>query len=848
MSNATTQITLRTAVLIPFVMIFLLAIGVIVYVQKQSYEEVVTDISDKQLSVLTESVHDHLNDYLRKPFTAVNALGHNVSYHNLYHPNDTKDVQAYLLSAFKDLYHSMPQLDVIAFGSETGDFTGFRRESADAYTLMVQDHRTDGNLVIYGSEEISDDIRTVIASYDPRTRPWYQPVAQDKKPHWSPIYANADERQDITLSAMTPVFEQGKFAGVLVTDVRINTFNQFLQELNQETNASVYIMDQAHRLVAHSGQGSVISWGTKFSDKGQRLLAEESIDPIIQMSAARVSGQSLTYSDQPYTFEFDFNGQRTFSRITPYYDANGLTWFIGTSISETELLGTLPKSQQKSWIVGFLVSLFGIVISMLIFNRVTRPINATATAAQHLAKGDWDSTMPKPGYVYETTVLVQAFNEMKGNLKASFKALREQLEFDSLTRLYSRQGLIEVSETLTHSGQGSLYLIGINKFRDINDSIGHHNGDQLLIHIAERLKQQLHDEATLARIGGDEFAVFMPTTHSDEDISLMERRLQQLLAAPFMLDGETVVVKISVGVVRTQPEQTMSLWLRNASIALSYAKQDSRTSVCHYSPEMASASKFRTQMLAKIQTGIDNREFVPFYQPIIDLATGNICGAEALARWHSESGMISPLDFIPIAEESGMIKTIGQQILFQACSDTRKAIDSKQWPQDFQLHVNVSVHQLSSPNFVESVAKVLHTTGLSANNVTLEITESRIIDSAPTTLDNLLKLREMGLGIAIDDFGTGYSSLAYLHALPFTCLKIDRTFINRLTKENLDSSVVAAIINITKGMKTNVVAEGVETAAQAQLLSSLGCNQVQGFYYSRPMPMEEWPTHLVNMK
>ncbi|KIF52985.1 bifunctional diguanylate cyclase/phosphodiesterase [Vibrio owensii] len=848
MSNATTQITLRTAVLIPFVMIFLLAIGVIVYVQKQSYEEVVTDISDKQLSVLTESVHDHLNDYLRKPFTTVNALGHNVSYHNLYHPNDTKDVQAYLLSAFKDLYHSMPQLDVIAFGSETGDFTGFRRESADAYTLMVQDHRTDGNLVIYGSEEISDDIRTVIASYDPRTRPWYQPVAQDKKPHWSPIYANADERQDITLSAMTPVFEQGKFAGVLVTDVRINTFNQFLQELKQETNASVYIMDQAHRLVAHSGQGSVISWGTKFSDKGQRLLAEESIDPIIQMSAARVSGQSLTYSDQPYTFEFDFNGQRTFSRITPYYDANGLTWFIGTSISETELLGTLPKSQQKSWIVGFLVSLFGIVISMLIFNRVTRPINATATAAQHLAKGDWDSTMPKPGYVYETTVLVQAFNEMKGNLKASFKALREQLEFDSLTRLYSRQGLIEVSETLTHSGQGSLYLIGINKFRDINDSIGHHNGDQLLIHIAERLKQQLHDEATLARIGGDEFAVFMPTTHSDEDISLMERRLQQLLAAPFMLDGETVVIKISVGVVRTQPEQTMSLWLRNASIALSYAKQDSRTSVCHYSPEMASASKFRTQMLAKIQTGIDNREFVPFYQPIIDLATGNICGAEALARWHSESGMISPLDFIPIAEESGMIKTIGQQILFQACSDTRKAIDSKQWPQDFQLHVNVSVHQLSSPNFVESVAKVLHTTGLSANNVTLEITESRIIDSAPTTLDNLLKLREMGLGIAIDDFGTGYSSLAYLHALPFTCLKIDRTFINRLTKENLDSSVVAAIINITKGMKTNVVAEGVETAAQAQLLSSLGCNQVQGFYYSRPMPMEEWPTHLVNMK
>lgn len=155
MSTATTQITLRTAVLIPFVMIFLLAIGVIVYVQKQSYEEVVTDISDKQLSVLTESVHDHLNSYLRKPFTAVMALAHNVSYHNLYRPHDTSDIQNYLLSAFKNLYQSIPQLDVIAFGSENGDFAGFRRELSDDYTLMVQDRYTDGDLVIYGTNHVS---------------------------------------------------------------------------------------------------------------------------------------------------------------------------------------------------------------------------------------------------------------------------------------------------------------------------------------------------------------------------------------------------------------------------------------------------------------------------------------------------------------------------------------------------------------------------------------------------------------------------------------------------------------------------------------------------------------------
>ncbi|MGR5133288.1 EAL domain-containing protein [Vibrio alfacsensis] len=846
--SRTTQLTLRSAVLIPFMMIFLLAIGVVVYVQKQSYEEVVSDFSDNRLSVLTESVHEHLNDYLRKPFAAVTALAHNVSYHNLYHPHDTKNIQAYLESAFQNLFHSIPQLDVIAFGSETGDFTGFRRESTDSYTLMVQDHRTNGDLIIYDSEEVSNDIRTIIAAYDPRTRPWYLPVTQRHQSRWSQIYANADERQDITLSAMTPVYKNETFAGVLVADIRINTFNQLLRDLKARTKASVYIMDQERRLIAHSGQGSVISWGSKFSDKGERQLASESTDPIIKTSAARMRGVPLKHSDKSYTFEFEHNGQRIFSRITPYYDSNGLTWFIGTSISETELLGPLPASHKKSWLVGIIVSLFGIAISWVIFNRVTRPINATATAAQNLAKGDWESTMPRPGYVYETTILVQAFNDMASNLKASFTALREQLEFDSLTRLYSRQGLIEISDHQPQPEQGCLFLLGVNKFRDINDSAGHHNGDQLLISIAERLKQQLSHEAILARIGGDEFAVFMPNMHADNGISLMERRLQQLVAAPFMLEGEAVFIKVSIGVVQTQTGQSMQLWLRNASIALSYAKQDTQTGVRHYHPEMASASKFRTKMVSQTQTGIDKREFTPHYQPIIDLASGKLCGAEALARWHSESGIISPLDFIPIAEESGMIKSIGQQILFQACSDARKAIDNKQWSEDFQLHVNISVNQLSCSDFVETVSDILNETRLPASNLTLEITESRIVDSAPTTLDNMMKLREMGLGIAIDDFGTGYSSLAYLHILPFTCLKIDRTFITRLSKEESDSSVVAAIISITKSLKANVVAEGVENAMQAQLLSSLGCNQVQGFYYSRPLPIEEWPTHLVNMK
>ena len=848
MSTATTQITLRTAVLIPFVMIFLLAISVMVYVQKQNYETVVTDISDKQLSVLTESVHEHLNCFLNEPLAAVTTLAHSVNHHNLFHPIDSHEIQTYLLSTFETLSESIPQLDVIAFGSESGDFTGFRLEPSGNYTLMLQSQQTGGDLVIYETSLVSDDIRSVITSYDPRNRPWYQPVATNQRPMWSEIYSNSDERQEITLSAMAPVYLKQELAGVLVADVRLNTFNKFLREVAQKTKASVFIMDQEHRLVAHSESGSVISWGTRFSDKGQRLLASESTNPIIQSSATRVGSFDLSHTTQTFTFVFDHNGQRIFSRLTPYEDPNGIRWFIGTSISEAELLGVLPDSQEKSWLVGIIVSLIGIAICWVIFNRITKPINTTAAAALQLAKGDWNSSLPKPGYVYETTVLVQAFNEMTANLKASFTALREQLVYDSLTRLYSRQGLVEMCTQQRCLCHGTLFLLGINRFRDINDSVGHHNGDQLLIDIAERLKQQFQDDTLLARIGGDEFAIFVSNVHNSNDVRLIERRLQQLFATPFITQEEAVIMKISLGIVQSKQGEDMSLWLRNASIALSYAKQDSLTNVCHYSPELASASKFRTQMLTKIQTGVENREFIPHYQPIIDLATGNTCGAEALARWQSESGMVSPLDFIPIAEESGMIKAIGQQILLQACRDTYNAIENKQWPSDFQLHVNISVNQISCPDFVDSVTRVLTITKLPASNLTLEITESRIIDSGPTTLDNMKKLRDMGTGIAIDDFGTGYSSLGYLHTLPFTCLKIDRTFVNQLSQENLERSVVAAVLNITAGLKTSVVAEGVENASQAQLLRSIGCHQVQGFYYSRPMPLEEWPTHLVNME
>ncbi|MDN3614704.1 EAL domain-containing protein [Vibrio gallaecicus] len=841
------QITLRTAVVLPFVMIFLFTIGVIVFAQKQNYEEMVTDISARQLTSLTENVNKSLTVFLQEPFNAALALSHTIGYHGLYKPGETEDIQHYMFESFSNLYSSIPQLDVLGFGSEDTNYVGFRKESNNGYTLMIQDDRTEDKLVIYRGSQLSSDIRSVISGYDPRIRPWYAPVAASKKPLWSSIYANADERQEITLSALSPIFDNQSFIGVFVADIKIDTFNYFLKSIKDKTDTSVYIIDKEQRLVAHSSGGSVLSWGTDKTEKGVRLLATESSNPIISESASYVEQLNLTANKNAQRFSFKLNGERYFNQITPYEDEYGITWFIGMSIPESDLLGDLPENQRNSWIIGLIVSLIGIALGLVTFNHITRPITSTAAAAKHLAKGDWESNMPQPGHIYETSMLVYAFTEMANNLKASFNALQSQLTYDSLTNLYSREGFIDAYNKLEDKSCGSLYLIGIDRFRDINDSLGHYNGDQLLIIAASRLRTTLSEEYLLARTGGDEFAIYAPAITQKDDISLLSHRLVQTCASHFSMEAENVVVNVSIGVVKFTEQNDMTLGLRNSSIALSNAKQD-KTRISIYSSEMGEASRHRTTMLARINTAIERQQFEPFYQPIIDLETGATVGAEALARWISDKGIISPLEFIPLAEESGLISDIGHQILHKACRDTASAIESGKWDLDFTIHVNLSVDQLIQKNFIQDVKNTLQSTRLPARNLTLEITESRIVDNNPIIIENMLALKSLGISIAIDDFGTGYSSLAYLHKLPFDCLKIDRSFVSKLEKENLDSSIVAAIVNITKGFKANLVAEGVETPLQAELLSQLGCPQAQGFLYSRPVPFNEWPTDLVNMK
>ena len=839
------QITLRTAVVLPFILIFLCAFGVITMVQDANYEEMAKDISHKQLSALSQNVELELDSFLYEPLQASLALSHSIELHRSYQPHDVSAIQLTMLSKFRNLYNGITQLDNIGFGGREGEYVGLRKEAADDYSLMLQDNLHHLGLVIYQSHEVNKDIRSVIRDYDPRLRPWYKPLAGTKESRWSAIYANADERQEVTLSSIAPVHYDGELQGVVVSDVKLSTFNDFLSQQQQNSGAIIHLFDDKKRLIAHSTGGSIISWGTEHSLKGQRLFTSESSNPVIQSSAQYSNSHPLP--EKELLFNSNIDGERYFHLVVPYKDYDGLNWYIGVSISEHGLLGQMLDSQQDSWVMGLLISGIGIVIGLFAFNRVVMPITSTANSAKQLAQGNWDSELPKPGNIYETSMLVHAFNDMASNLKASFEEISFQLLYDSLTKLYSREGLVNTCDKLEQLN-GCLILIGINKFRHINDSMGHLSGDQLLVIIAERIKATFADDAYLARIGGDEFAVYLPKPQNNESVSLAIGRVQQMFASPYSMGQESVIIQASLGIVQQVDSSSMTTWLRNGSIALSNAKQE-QASVSYYKPEMADISRNKTRMLAKIKLAIEAQEFVPYYQPIVDIQSGKVIGAEALARWLSPSdGLISPLDFISIAEESGFISAIGKQILSKACHDAVEGMQQGKWNHDFHLHVNLSVNQLAQPDLILELETILAESNFSASNLTLEITESRLVDNDPVTISNMQAIRDLGIQIAIDDFGTGYSSLAYLHKLPFDCLKIDRTFINKLDIESLENSIVAAVINMTKGMKVDIVAEGIETIEQAELLKQLRCPQGQGYLYSRPVPFEEWPTDLVNMK
>lgn len=434
------------------------------------------------------------------------------------------------------------------------------------------------------------------------------------------------------------------------------------------------------------------------------------------------------------------------------------------------------------------------------------------------------------------------------------ESVRNLSQYDSLTGLPNRlQFLRLVTKGLTHTGYANqriaILSLDLDGFKLINDTLGYRAGDQLLKGVAARLKQCLGKRHTLARHGGDEFTILLEGVSSSEQVARLAQEIIGTIAPAFKLADREIFITTSIGIA-LYPEDAgdADSLIKNADAAMSRAKQQGKNAYQFYSADMKINAYERLVLENSLRKALAQEEIVSYYQPQVELTTGRIVGLEALARWkHPDLGLVSPTQFISIAEETGLIVPIGDWMLRRTCRQV-KAWHDGALP-TVKLTVNLSARQLKQPNLVEMVSQTLQETGLSPKYLELELTESILMLDTELNIGTLLELKSLGIRLSIDDFGTGYSSLSYLKRFPIDTLKIDQAFIRDITTSHDAEVIVTAVIAMARALKLKVIAEGVENEAQLALLGELGCHEAQGFVHSQPLPaaemeklMREWPS------
>jgi diguanylate cyclase (GGDEF)-like protein len=405
---------------------------------------------------------------------------------------------------------------------------------------------------------------------------------------------------------------------------------------------------------------------------------------------------------------------------------------------------------------------------------------------------------------------------------------------DALTDLPNRVLLREQLEAalvrVRRGEQLAILYLDLDHFKEINDTLGHAVGDGLLKAVAGRLRECLRETDTVARLGGDEFAVIQRGIERPADAATLAQRIREAVTTPFDIDGHHVHADVSIGISiapndALDPDQL----LKNADMALYGAKSEGRSTVRFFEPEMDARVKARRTLEADLRNALANGEFELYYQPLFNLERDEICGCEALLRWnHPERGMVPPAEFIPIAEESGLINPLGEWVVKQACAEAAT------WPKEITVAVNVSPIQFKSPGLVLTVVNALAASGLAPHRLSIEITEAVLMRDTDATLAMLHELRALGVRIVMDDFGTGYSSLSHLCSFPFDKIKIDRSFINDLSEGTDAGAMVQALTSLASNLNMTTTAEGAETLGQLERIRAFGCTELQGYLYSRP--------------
>ncbi|MEP6911292.1 MAG: EAL domain-containing protein [bacterium] len=519
-----------------------------------------------------------------------------------------------------------------------------------------------------------------------------------------------------------------------------------------------------------------------------------------------------------------------------------ITYFAGAAAA-----GLIVSSIGTARFYALLVTVPVIAMVYFSYDRYMREVKASARQAELAERGraelERERAEQAERHVQELNSYIKEQERISRTLEDTKEHFRHAAFHDSLTGLPNRLMFSELLKVEIDSARHrpdylfTVLFLDLDRFKNINDSLGHTHGDLLLVAFAQRLEGCLRPTDTLARFGGDEFAILLSSLDDPSDAIRVAERIQQELSAPFELDKNSAFTTASIGIALSstgydRPEDI----LRDADTAMYRAKENGKARYEMFDTGMHASAVSRMRLESDLRQAIEQQEFCIHYQPIIVMETGKLAGFEALVRWnHPERGLISPEEFIPAAEETGLIVPIGQWVLEHACMNIVEWQRQSPCFRMLSLSVNLSARQIAQSDMVDQVKRVLERSGLNPHCLKLEITESVVMENAEAAAAMFKQLRALGVQLSIDDFGTGYSSLSYLHRFPVNYLKIDRSFVSRMTEANDNAEIVRTIATLARNLGLEVIAEGVETQEQYQQLKALGCEYGQGYLFSYPV-------------
>ena len=528
-----------------------------------------------------------------------------------------------------------------------------------------------------------------------------------------------------------------------------------------------------------------------------------------------------------------------------------ITYFAGAAAA-----GLIVSSIGTARFYALLVTVPVIAMVYFSYDRYLREVKASARQAElaERARAELERERAEQAerHVQELNSYIAEQERISRALEDTKEHFRHAAFHDSLTGLPNR---LMFSELLKVEIEGAKHrpdylftvlFLDLDRFKNINDSLGHTHGDLLLVAFAQRLEGCLRPMDTLARFGGDEFAILLSNLDDASDAIRVAQRIQEKLTAPFELDKNSAFTTASIGIALSstgydRPEDI----LRDADTAMYRAKENGKARYEMFDTGMHANAVSRLRLESDLRQAIEQQEFCIHYQPIVVMETGRLAGFEALVRWnHPERGLVVPDEFIPAAEETGMIVPMGQWVLEQACISLMEWQRQSPCFRTLSLSVNLSARQIAQPDMIDQVKRALERSGLNPHCLKLEITESVVMENAEAATAMFKQLRALGVQLSIDDFGTGYSSLSYLHRFPVNYLKIDRSFVSRMTEANDNAEIVRTIATLARNLGLEVIAEGVETPEQYQQLKALGCEYGQGYLFSYPVASSDVPTFL----